>query len=135
MRSSDLDASICLLQPSLSYSDKYRLLPNGYSFPKFVNHGYVGRRSTCTLEQLQAAFLATAGTTVPRALGIFIDISGSMRRSTIEPAIDEFIAWYKLWSKELTGVEGCLYEYSTMTERWLKEALVAVGTANDNCPE
>ena len=94
-----------------------------------------GVNPSVQLAEMQAAFLATAGTTVPRVLGIFVDISGSMRRSTIEPAIDEFIAWYKAWSLELTGVEGCVYEYGTRTERWLAEALIALKQADASCPE
>ena len=78
--------------------------------------------------------MAAAHTTVPRALGIFIDISGSMTRATIEPCVDDFIAWYKEWSAEQTGTEGCVKEVQTTSERWISEALAALIQADSECP-
>jgi len=133
-----LDSAICLCQPGVTYDwllpPSRQHLDIGRAFPDFVSYSQVGRNASCTLDQLRDHFLATAGGTVPRALGIFIDISGSMNRSTIEPAVDQFIAWYKAWSKEQTGTEGCVVEVQTTTEAWLAEALDALKQADSSCP-
>jgi len=57
---------------------------------------------------MQKAFLNSAGGVIPRVLGIFVDVTGSMGRETIMPAIDRFQKWYKRYSLEQTGVEGCV---------------------------
>ena len=149
MDTTGLDSSILVLQPigpigPLNLIPDYTDLvppsrksqpPNtGKAFPDFVQYGEISRDAACTLEQIKAHFLAAAHTTVPRALGIFIDISGSMTRATIEPCVDDFIAWYKEWSAEQTGTEGCVKEVQTTSERWISEALAALIQADSECP-
>ena len=153
MSAQGLDSAICLCQPAWQGGDlhKYLLPPSrqnlppetGQAFPDFVYFGQIGRSDEravikgldpCTLEQIKTHFLATAGSTVPRALGIFIDVSGSMARPTVEPCVDDFVVWYKQWSKGLTGTEGCVKEVRTTTESWLDEALNALKVVDTECP-
>ena len=145
MDSTDLNSSILLLQPVdlagiLDYKDlvppSRQIQPpiTGKAFPDFVQYGEINRDAKCTLDQIKAHFLAAAHTTVPRALGIFIDRSGSMNRATIEPCVDEFKAWYKQWSKHQIGYEGCIPELMIDQERWIHEALEALKVVDAACP-
>ena len=145
MDSADLNSSILLLQPVdlagiLDYKD---LVPpsrhiqppiTGKAFPDFVQYGEINRDAKCTLDEIKAHFLAAAHTTVPRALGIFIDRSCSMNRATIEPCVDEFKDWYKQWSEHQIGYEGCMVEIMIDQERWIHEALEALKVADAACP-
>jgi hypothetical protein len=154
-----LDSAICLIQPT-AYGEwmsnpkfnpsligpgrEYHwLIPpsrrsspptTGGAFPDFVHYGMTGRDASCLTEDIKTHFLATAGSTVPRALGVFVDVSGSMKRDDVTPCVDEFIVWYKQWSLGLTGIEGCVKEIQTGTERWLEEALNALKIVDADCP-
>ena len=151
MVDNDMDSAICLLQPvrDVANWDHTMLVPpsrqnlppeTGQAFPDFVYYSAVGRNDgrssplgNLTLEQVVEGFLNTAGSTVPKALGIFIDISGSMRRTTVDPVIDQFITWYEEWTMEQIGIVGCIKVVETRSEQWLHEALEALKLAVTEC--
>ena len=151
MVANGLDSAICLLQPvgQRGYSHVELVPPSrqdlppetGQAFPNFVYYSAVGRNdplpgtpgSPLTLEQVVEGFLNTAGSTVPTALGIFIDVSGSMTRRTVDPVIDQFITWYEEWTMEQIGIVGCTFIHETGTEIWIHEALEALKLAVIEC--
>ena len=144
MQTANLDSRICLVQPTgTHYADgPYQLLPPSWckgrnrkcEFPQFVDYNAINRRGgDSALAGMQKAFLNSAGGVIPRVLGIFVDVTGSMGRETIMPAIDRFQKWYKRYSLEQTGVEGCVVEISTTNETWLLEAVNASEQALAKC--
>jgi len=145
----DISAKICLIQPigTANNDDEikgpYRLLPPEWcagrgvgdcKFPDFVDYRPIGRAGgDGALAEMKAAFLKSADGAVPKVLGLFVDISGSMDRRTIAPAVDDFIEWYKAYSLEETDVEGCVIEIGTQSEEWIAEAVVAARAAIKEC--
>ena len=99
--------------PDLLYQDTTTntgniLKPNGWEFPSFTKHTAIGRKhygswdspSGYIFEQIRSHFLASTSGEIPAIVSIQVDNSNSMKRSDLEPAIDEFIGWYKSYTFE-----------------------------------
>ena len=157
--SRSLDQQVLLYQPDPSGTYE-NLISSNQPLPSFVKHTTIGRKgfgdtytdwsnqSGYIFNQIKDHFLASTSGCTPPIISIFVDYSNSMSRSSLEPAIDDFVAWYKDFTFEsgvvdIYGVRSSGYcfepsEYPVYgisrneSEQWLKTSKYALESVLDS---
>lgn len=101
------DTKLIICQPIGNSTD--RVAPEFPDKPSFMtlktiarNYGYPAdeARTSGILEGMKSAFFEAFQASIPPILGIYIDNSNSLGRESLEPAIDQFIDFYKSYTFE-----------------------------------
>jgi hypothetical protein len=108
----ELDLKITVCQPTGIFGE---IITQQGLLPDFINHGKIGRRNTGVSDDaifsgIKAAFheawpydASKTHNNIPAIFGIYVDVSRSLGRHAVEPAIDRFKDYYLEYSY-LSGV-------------------------------